>query len=169
MNCPDLDENILSWYPYEEEGIICLENKTTDELLTIPITSVRINHTSGYNTGYDCGGCDDDIRISSKAVDFKISVYIRENKIESEYYDIKGISFHKNAIVSKNYTFNNKEYEQVKIFERTEDNSKLIIARNFGIVGFIDENGEEWLLPESNIPQQTKPNIMNVACGKPIN
>ena len=163
VNCPDFDENILSWFPYEEGNVIRLENKTTDTLLTIPIVYVIINHTSHYNTGSDCGHCDDEIQITNKAGVF-ISVYLEKNKIKSEHYTINSMNFYGNAIISENYTFNNKKYEQVKVFENAGNNSKLIIARNFGIVGFIDKDGEEWLLVESNAMQQLKSRITDTSC-----
>ena len=165
VSCPDLDENILSWFPYEEGSVIRLENKTTDDLLTIPIAYMRIDHTSHYNTSYDCGHCDDEIMIGNNDVGFSISVHIEKNKITFERYKIGDVSFYGSHIMSENYIFNDKKYEQVKIFENTGNNTKLIVARNFGIVGFIDENGEEWLLIENSAMQQIKARIIDVSCG----
>ena len=84
VNCPDLGESVLSWFPYEEGSVIRLENKTTGTLLTIPVTFVMINHTTQYNTGHKCGHCDDHINISSNAVKFNISVYIESTAIQGE-------------------------------------------------------------------------------------
>jgi len=167
INCPDFDEDVLSWYPYEEGSVIHLESKTTDTLLTIPIVNVMVSHTSHYNTGSKCeGGCNDEIQIDSRA-GFSISVYLEKNKIKSEHYNVNGESFYENAIISDNYTFNGKEYEQVKIFEKAKSHSKLIVARNFGIVGFIDKDGNEWLLLENSVRPQVKPNIISSGCGEP--
>jgi len=162
-SCPDLNENILSWFPYEEGGVIRLENKTAGTLWTVPIGYVEIDHTSHYNTGNDCGHCDDEIRISSKDADFSISVSIEKNKITSERYKIGNVSFYGSPTMLENYIFNDKKYEQVKIFENT-NSSKLIVARNFGIIGFIDEDGEEWLLVENNVMRQIKAKIIDVSC-----
>jgi len=163
VKCPDLDKNILSWFPYENESNIRLKNKTTGVVLTIPISYVRINHTTGYNTGNDCGHCDDNIEIHSNA-DFNIFVSIEKNKITYERYSIEGVSFFGNTPILENYTLNNKKYEQVKIFEKSGSNSKLIVARDFGIVGFVGENGEEWLLVENNVMRQVNPMIINSSC-----
>jgi len=163
INCPDFDKNILSWFPYEKGSVIRLENKIANTSLTIPISDVWINHTTSYNTGNDCGHCDDNIKISSKA-DFSIFVSIEKNKITYEHYNIKSENFYGNPTISENYTFNNKKYDQAKIFEKTGSNSKLIVAQDFGIVGFIDENGEEWLLIENDATQQIEPMIRNSAC-----
>ena len=123
---------------------------------------VKVNHTTHYNTGYDCGHCDDDIQIGGRT-GFSVSVSLEKNKIKSEYYSINNESFYENAVILENYTFNDKQYERVKIFEKAESNSKLIIARNFGIVGFIDKDGNEWSLLEDNA-MQAKPKITNTAC-----
>ena len=167
VKCPDLDKNILSWFPYEEESVLHFENKTTDALLTIPIDYVGVNHTSHYSIGSKCGDCSDEIHIGGSSVEFNIFVYIRENKIQSEHYNINGESFYENAIILENYTFNNKEYEKVKIFENSASNGKLIVARNFGIVGFVDKEANEWVLQESSAKPQAKPNITNSSCGEP--
>ncbi len=60
--------------------------------------------------------------------------------------------------------FSNKKYEKVKIFEKAESNSKLIVTQDFGIVGFIDKNDKEWALVEDNTIQQTEPIIINGVC-----
>jgi len=164
VHCPDFDENILSWFPYEEGDVFRLENKTADTLLTIPIVTVKIDHTTHYNTGFECGHCDDMIQIHSNVAGFSISVFIKDNKIKSEHYYINKV-FYEKFIISNNYVLNNKEYEQVKIFENAENSSKLIVAQNFGIVGFIDEDGDEWLLVENDAPQQqVRATITEIAC-----
>ncbi|GHT32179.1 hypothetical protein FACS189434_03350 [Bacteroidia bacterium] len=153
----------MSWFPYEEGSTIYLENKAADTLLPIPIDYVRVYHKTHYTTGTDCGNCDDNIDIGSKE-DFSISVFIEKNKIKAEHYYIKGVGFYEDAVMLDKYTFNNKEYEQVKIFENTDNNSKLIVAQNFGVIAFIDKDGNEWVLIENNVTQKAKPNITNSAC-----
>jgi hypothetical protein len=74
------------------------------------------------------------------------------------------VGFYENAVLLDRYTFDNKEYEQVKIFERSEDNCKLIVARSFGVIGFIDKDSNEWILVENNVTQKTQPKITNNAC-----
>ncbi len=78
--CPDLNKNILSWFPYEEGSVIRLESKTANTPLIIPVSNMRINHTTSYNTSNDCGHCNDNIEIHSKA-NFNIFVLIEKIKL----------------------------------------------------------------------------------------
>ena len=162
VDCPDLDEKVLSWFPYEEGDVIRLKNKMADTLLTIPVSHIIIEHTTNYNAGNDCGGCNDNIQIAGDVPGFfHISVYIEENKITSEHYSLKGVNFYINPIESENYTLNNQVYERVKIFKIS--GRTLIVARNFGIVGFIDENGDEWLLEKNYATPLAISKIIDVA------
>jgi len=52
----------------------------------------------------------------------------------------------------KNYLFENKKYDLVRVFEKTDSKGKfkkLIIAQDVGIVGLIDIYGNIWNLKTS--------------------
>ncbi|MDR1729460.1 MAG: hypothetical protein LBR52_02230 [Prevotellaceae bacterium] len=38
VKCPDLDKNVLSWFPYEEGSVIRLENEVTNTSLMFQLT-----------------------------------------------------------------------------------------------------------------------------------
>ena len=166
VKCPDLDKNILSWYPYEVGDIINLSSESN--ILSLTISNVQIDHTTHYSTGTKCGNCDDNIFIYAKHQDtitFEINVYLTENKISSEGYSIKNSFFGGNPDITANYTINNKVYNQVKIYESTrgQEFKKLIVAKDFGIVSLTDTLGNEWILSE-NAKREAKPTIRNTSC-----
>ena len=156
INCPEFDEAILSWIPYQENDVIELYSQSKDSTIMFSIRNVKITHTTDYKTGVDCGGaCYDEIRIRQNEDDnfkFQVEISLTKNKITNQSYQIGDTRFGDgNYIYSEltNYQFENEEYEVVKIFEKTESKGtfrKLIFAKGIGIIGLIDVHGNTWIL-----------------------
>ncbi|MBK8808748.1 MAG: hypothetical protein IPO21_19765 [Bacteroidales bacterium] len=177
IDCPNFDKQILEWLPYKDNQIIYFKNFESDSVIELNIKKIVVEHTSHYSTKYDCGTCNDLIEINSYSNDSEenlyVNIYLQENKIVSEDYTIMGSSFYEYYSIyseESNYDFNGVIYENVKIFDNSENGTfyiKLIIAKGFGIVGFIDKHGNNWILnkAEDKEPYLQMINIQNVPCG----
>ena len=128
VNCPSFDEEILSWIPYQENDVIELHSQSVDTTIIFSIERVEVTHTTHYTTGYKCGTCDDYIGIIQNSHDdFKFSASItinnnkKNNKTTNQRYWIKiGDTDFENYSESKNFLFENINYNMVRIFEKTD-------------------------------------------------
>jgi len=175
VTCPEFDENILSWAPYQKNDTIRLFSESTGSTMPLPIESVVVTHTSHYKKGTKCGGCeggDNNIQVNNYNSDFQITIYYVKNKVTSQRYTISGSYFTTYSEI-KNYLFEGREYDLVRIFEseQTRYFKKLIIAKDIGIIGLVDIYGNSWIL-KTDIPAQksNKPDerggimINNISC-----
>ena len=150
VTCPELKEEILSWIPYQENDAIELYSQMKDSTIIFSIKSVIVTHTTDYTTGYKCGGCDDEIQINSyDDSNFHVDIYLNNGIITSQTYRIFD-SYFPTYTETKNYLFENKEYDIVRIFDNADYSNgrlkKLIIAKDFGVIGLIDVDGNTWTL-----------------------
>gem|GEM_PF-3519434 len=154
VTCPEFNEEILDWIPYQENDRIELYSQLKDSTITISIKSVEVTHTTDYKTGYDCGGCDDEILIRQNDSDhfkFQVDIRLNRNTIAYQYQIGDTYYFEGNYIYSekKNYLLEDIEYDMVRIFEKNDSKgryNRLIIAKDFGIIGLIDVFGNTWVL-----------------------
>jgi len=182
VTCPEFDEKILNWFPYQEKDVIELYSQSKDSTIIFSIKSVVVSHKTQYTFGTKCGKCDDEIEISQNNHDnFKFDIYISlsKNKLNQQIYRIGDTWFEVTPYTTnqyselKNYLFESKEYDVVRIFEKTDSEGtfqKLIIAKDIGIVGLIDIYGNTWVLNPSAIKKLDEPDeqrnivINNVSC-----
>lgn len=176
IDCPEFNNEILEWIPYEESDSITLFNSSDSSVLTLSINKVFIKHTTHYMTDEDCGTCDDFIEINdyhAQEANIHINIYLNENHIKSEAYTINGSYFnnsYSNKYVKTNYIFNGITYDDVKIFEnKLSDDvfTKLIIAKKHGIIGLEDNDGNTWILNSTNLESFDAMNLIinNISCG----
>jgi hypothetical protein len=164
VNCPKFNEEILNWIPYQENDVIELYSQSNDSTILFSISSVYISHTTHYEKGTKCGGCSDEILINGS--DFEITMYLQENIVGSQNYKIFDTHFTTYS-EKNNYLFENKEYDLVKIFETNESKAKLkklIIARDIGIIGLIDKDGNTWVLKTNDKGDNLKLTINETSC-----
>ena len=174
ITCPKFDEKTLSWIPYQENDVIELYSPTNDSTITFSVKSVEIRHTTHYNTGYDCGTCDDVIEVNQNSHDnskFHINITLNKNKITYQSYWISDTYFvdgNYTYMELTNFTFGDKQYDVVRIFEKNDSNGtikKLIIAKEIGIVGLIDIEGNTWTLIDSTSKDRSRnAKIKNISC-----
>ena len=150
--CPEFDKEILSWIPYQKNDVIELYSQSNDSTIIISIKSVKVIHTTHYTNEYrsKCEGlCFDEIQIRQNDNDhfiFKIDISLFWNKVESQNYQINDTYFTNYSEV-KNFPFEDKEYDIVRIFETNNSKvtfKKLIIAKEIGIIGLIDIYDNTW-------------------------
>jgi hypothetical protein len=109
---------------------------------------VEVSHTTHYSSGSKCGGCSDEIFVNDYNSDFHVEIYLHENKMGSQNYKIIDTYFSTYS-ETKNYLFENKNYDLVRIFETNGSQGtfrKLIVAKEIGIIGLIDNDGNTWTL-----------------------
>ena len=177
VDCPEFDEGILSWLPYQKNDVIELYSQSKDSTITFSINIVEITHKTHYTIGTKCGTCDDYIIMNSayNTSNFKVDIRLNKNKIERQDYQIIDTFFEEhNTIYSelRNYKFENDEYDIVRVFEKTDSRGtfkKLIIAKDIGIIGLVDIHGNTWTLlkPEVKIRRLNEREgvvINNVGC-----
>jgi hypothetical protein len=173
IDCPDFNNSIMDWMPYKYNDTITLINTANDAILILIINDLRIEHTTHYMTNLDCGTCDDHIMINSNETntDFQINIALNENRIITQHYIIKGITFtddKPNYTELVNYSFGGHIFDSVRIFEnQTSDGfQKLIIAKGFGIIGLIEPVSDTWIsvgISSERLIQTV--NIENISCS----
>jgi len=170
-NCPEFDEKILNWIPYQENDVIELYSQSNNSTILFSITSVYITHTTHYEHGTKCGGCSDEIFINDYNSDFHVEIYLSDRIMGHQSYKIIDTYFSNYSEV-KNYLFESKEYDLVRIFETNSSEGKfrkLILAKEIGVIGLIDIYGNTWTL-KTNAKikrlnkEQRKIVINNVSC-----
>ena len=172
-NCSDFDKKNLTWIPYQESDVVELYSQLNDSTIIFLINRVEVSHTTHYSFGSKCGGCSDEIFINDYNSDFHVEIYLHENKMNHQSYKIIDTYFSNYSEV-KNYLFESKEYDLVRIFETDKSQGtfkKLIVAKNIGIIGLIDIDGNTWTLKtnvkikkQNNDGQQKSVVINNVSC-----
>ena len=173
IHCPEFDKEILSWIPYQENDVIELYSQSNDSTILISIKSVDVTHTTSYRGKCDCG---DYIFIGDGDSNFQIDIRSEGNIIGSQSYQIGNTYFNEYDTYSEieNFLFESQEYDIVRIFEKKDSKStfkKLIIAKDIGIIGLIDNDGNTWTLKTNvKIRKFNEPNerknivIKNVSC-----
>ena len=147
-NCSDFDKKNLTWIPYQENDVIELYSQLNDSTITFLINRVEVSHTTHYSFGSKCGGCSDEIFVNEYNSDFYVEIYLHENKMSSQNYKIIDTYF-STYLEEKNYLFENKKYDLVRIFETNGSQGtfrKLIVAKEIGVIGLIDNDGNTWAL-----------------------
>ena len=146
INCPEFDRKILSWIPYQEDDVIELYSKSKDSTILFSIESIEVRHTTSYARGSKCGGCSDEILINHYNSDFHLEIYGGQSyKIFDTYFNTYS--------ELNNYLFEGKKYDVVRIFENNNSKvsfKKLIIAKEFGVIGLVDKDGNIWVLKADN-------------------
>jgi len=173
IKCTDFDRNILSWIPYQENDVIELYSQSKDSTILFSIKSIDVTHTTSYKLGSKCGGCSDEIFINDWDSDFRFTMNLNDNKVNSQDYKIFNTYF-SDFSEHKNYKFEGKKYETVRIFENNDTKvsfKKLIIAKDYGVIGLIDNFGNTWVLKTvvkikriNDNQQQKSITINNVSC-----
>lgn len=172
VSCPEFQENHLAWIPYEDGDVIELQSQSNDSVMIFLIHNVYVEHKTHYRKMEKCGTCDDFILINnSNDSDFQAHIYLHENKITNQSYIIKENYFNEYTSTYSeltNFEFENEIYEKVKIFEKNDSQGafkKLILAKDFGIIGLIDVDGAIWSLKNGEKRlKQTKITINNTSC-----
>lgn len=158
VDCPDFDEELLEWFPYEDDDILSFSNSQNDSTFSLKVWDVYIEHQTSYSTGNDCGKCWSDININTSYLgnsNIYVDVSLDNSIISSETYTIKGTSFgDSNTIYSEldEYVFDGVSYSDVKVFIKSNNEDsfiKLIVAKGYGIVGLVDSNDISWSLDAS--------------------
>jgi hypothetical protein len=171
-NCSSFDMKNLYWTPYQEDDVIELYSQENDSTIEILIESVIVEHKTHVTFGTKCGHCGDDQILIRSSDDFKfnVEIFLSGGKIANQYYRINNSHFSDYTEI-KNYLFENKEYDLVRVFENGVSNGefkKLIIAKDVGIIGLIDVSDNYWVLKskmklkKSNEPKKIV--INNVSC-----
>jgi len=172
-NCSEFDMKILNWIPYQENDVIELYSQLHDSTILFSIKSVYITHTTHYEHGTKCGGCSDEILITDYNSDFHVEISLSDRIIIRQSYKIIDTYFSTYSEV-KNYLFESNEYDLVRIFETDSSEGKfqkLIVAKEIGVIGLIDIEGNTWTLKtDVKIRRLNEPNkrenvvINNVSC-----
>ena len=154
VDCPSFDKNALAWIPYHENQKIIFKNSATNENIHLTISAFVIEHTTHYMTNADCEKCDDIIEINNFAegvTNLYIYFHLRENELGQMHYEIKGSIFDNYSISAAteytDYEFNSKVFPEVKILTNNSYDQlfkKLILAKNYGIIGLIDKSDNKW-------------------------
>lgn len=145
INCPDLDQELLAWVPYNNDDTIILTNSDGDSSIHLDINEVIVNHTTFYQTNADCGECDDFISISGTNI--RISIFLHENSISILSIILSGLRFNEYEEMT-DYTFNGKTFNNALVFNQS--GSFLVLAKEYGIVGFIDPDGTLWSIERND-------------------
>jgi hypothetical protein len=168
VNCPDFDEDILSWIPYQADDVIELYSPSNDSTIIFPIESVEATHTTHYPSNSKCA-CGDYISVNHNSSDFQILISSEGSAIHSQVYRIGETDFYNYSELT-DFLFEDKRYEIVMIFEKHDDVEgmfkKLIIAKGWGIIGLIDIYDNTWVLKTNVKKPNTKRNVVihNVSC-----
>ena len=107
ITCPEFEEEILNWFPYQENDVIELYSQLKDSTIIITIKSVVITHTTDYTIGYKCGTCDDEIQISQNNHDnfrFDIHISLNKNKLNQQIYQIGDTWFEVTPYTTNQYS-----------------------------------------------------------------
>ena len=94
--CPDFDEKILKWVPYQENDVIELYSQLMDSTILFSIKSVEVEHTTHYSFGTDCDGCSSSVFISQNdddIIEFQVGISLNANKINNQYFQIGDTHF----------------------------------------------------------------------------
>jgi len=179
VSCPKFEEEILSWMPYQEEDVIELYSQSNDSTIIFSISSIEVIHTTHYLTNADCGTCDDQILINQKDYseykpNFEAHISLNKNRIQFQYYIINDTYFsYDNSDYSEltSFEFENNVYDIVRVFEKNDSKGafkKLILAKDIGIIGLIDFDGNTWTLKNNGKTKsikQKKIKINDTSCG----
>ncbi len=161
--CPEFDDEIMAWIPYEQGDIIKLSNSDLDSTITILIQSQYIDHMESYKTNEKCGQCDDYITINNSQnsqFNYSASTHYQELGVETFYFSINDtlVRFETNVsqiIPHYNYNVEGIDYQNVKIYTNQKTSDKnfycLIIAKNIGIVALIDNYERYWAIDNNEI------------------
>jgi hypothetical protein len=166
VDCPEFDNNLMKWFPYEEGSSITLVNSSSDAKLELEINKVVIEHTTHYISNQKCGSCEDYVEINETTDDLNILIYLNENSIGTEYYLVKGAGFYEYTFFGS-YVVDSKEYLDVKVFVNATTNldyTKLVVAKGFGIIELVDDDNESWVLKQDAIEPIPSVEIKNVSC-----
>ena len=173
--CPSFNEEILNWIPYQEKDVIELYSQPNDSTLKFSIRNVTVTHKTSYKFGTKCGTCVDDIYINDDDSNFNVTIYFDKKGIGSQdykIYDTYFATYNSKHTEEKNYQFEDTEYDMVWVFEKTDSNGtfkKLIIAKEFGVIGLIDIHDNTWSLKTNveskGLNQQRNIVVNNVSCG----
>ncbi len=166
VDCPEFDNDLMQWFPYEEGSSITLVNRNSDVEIELKIDRVEIRHTTHYMSNKKCGTCEDYVEINGTNDDLNISIYLNENSLDAEYYLVKRAGF-SDYIFFGSYIVDNKEYLDVKVFENAITNldyTKLVIAKGFGIIELVDDNNESWILKQESGEPIPTVEIKNISC-----
>lgn len=153
VDCPAFNNEIMEWMPYEEGQLIVLKNLGANDTISLFVNSINISHATQYMNNEDCGTCDDYINICESygnEENFCLYVHLNENELKGESYYIKGSSFDSYLTVLDytDYDFNGTIYAKVKEYRNSSSDqgyTKLFVAKNYGIIGLEDENGNTWI------------------------
>lgn len=176
IDCPNFNNEVLDWIPYQNNDTIRLINSSNDSIIILVINEVVIEHTTHYMTNLDCGTCDDQIMINGNETnnnDLQINIGLNENNINAQRYLIKGSYFteyNSDCSEQADYSFEGVKYNAVRIFEKKETNDrffKLILAKGLGIVGLVDKNGDVWKIISNDLKNSMSESveIKNISCG----
>jgi len=171
VNCPEFEEEILKWIPYQENEEVVLYSQSQDSTITLLINGVNVTHTTHYTIGAKCGTCDDQIVINSyDDSSFQVEMYLNSNKIVGQSFRICDTYFSEsNSTYSEltNFLFEDKEYDTVRVFEKNDSQGvlkKLIIAKGIGVIGVMDINNNIWSLKTNDKNKQGNAVISRVSC-----
>lgn len=174
MECPDISEEIMEWYPYHTDNAILFYHDLN--YIQLNFNNISITHTTSYYPNLDCGTCDDVIEIYNddyKGHNFYIYAFINNNEIKYEQYIISGTEFSaqsKDFIIEYDYAIGDVVYDEVRIFNTTTEDAdykQLIVAKGEGIVAIIDNLDNVYALNKNQsyyFDETHKPEISNYVC-----
>ena len=160
-NCPNFDENLLSWMPYKKNNSLIYTNQQHD---TISFQINKVDISDGYTTSRKNRNCCESRAIVGEVNNLKgigCEIILLENSLSIQVSirigNNNGLNFlETNDIYSDTQilSINNKQYSEVLVFERDtikydDEIWKIILANNYGIVQFYDrETGYIWTLQD---------------------
>ena len=164
INCPEFYEEMLRWI--QKDDVIELYSHSKDSTIILSISSVEITHTTHYPANTDCA-CEDYIYVNSYDSNFSVKMF-SHNDQSYRIFDTDFSTYSE----AKNYLFENNTYDLVRIFDRKNSGGKfrkLIIAKDTGVVGLIDVDGDTWVLKtgvkiKKLDKQDRKITIKNTSC-----
>jgi len=172
INCPKYDKKILTWVPYQANDVIELYSQARDSTIIFLINDVTVEHTTDFTLAKDCNSCTDYSYVNNDESESNFRVYINSNRneVSSQHYWVCGSCFY-TYTEFKNYTFENKKYDVVRIFDNEEQCSHgmlktLILAKDIGVIGLIDNKDNIWTL-KTNVNENRKDRdvvIINRSC-----
>ncbi len=152
--CAEFNEDILTWMPYQKGDSLILENDGI--LRTCYFIKSKIIHTDKMGTWDKCD-CESSYSINLQSDSLDINLMFNHSyDVSRSYIELNNETFCFEKLES-NYTYNNKDYLHVLIFEncREEDENrfdKILISKSIGIIGIIGSS-EEWIIYDDSTKQ----------------
>ena len=160
--CPEFNEDLLNWTPYEINDQIVLQSQL-DSTLIFMVKTLQIDHTISYPSMALCT-CMDVVHVSIAAGDIRIPVdimgYENNESFDLNVFEITWEGIQYTSCESKliNFSMNNKVYKNSWLIEFCSLEGQIpigsiVFAESIGLI-YIEINEETYQMksPENKLP-----------------